>query len=85
MGLFYFCITFVPVLYKISTLVDNAVWSSTSTVPVLYKISTLVDLQVNRNQPTVPVLYKISTLVDLLLLILKILCSRSLQNFYSCR
>ena len=34
----------VPVLYKISTLVDIITGPPWRTVPVLYKISTLVDL-----------------------------------------
>ena len=33
----------VPVLYKISTLVDASIRADLSYVPVLYKISTLVD------------------------------------------
>ena len=35
--------------------------------------------------PRVPVLYKISTLVDAIAFTSSLFCSRSLQNFYSCR
>ena len=36
----------VPVLYKISTLVDETIVADYAAVPVLYKISTLVDTAV---------------------------------------
>ena len=96
----------VPVLYKISTLVDLALSVFRRRVPVLYKISTLVDvrsfffgrlfpfftkfllLQITRaaiTSASVPVLYKISTLVDPAITRRSRWCSRSLQNFYSCR
>ena len=54
----------VPVLYKISTLVDIAKRCRSALVPVLYKISTLVDRVFPLFYFLVPVLYKISTLVD---------------------
>ena len=63
----------------------SEVWAARGKVPVLYKISTLVDLVASMAQRQVPVLYKISTLVDSLSNLLLIACSRSLQNFYSCR
>ena len=54
----------VPVLYKISTVVDAARRSAAAHVPVLYKISTVVDSASSSRLRTVPVLYKISTVVD---------------------
>ncbi len=36
----------VPVLYKISTVVDHVLEHDIGEVPVLYKISTVVDLRV---------------------------------------
>ena len=54
----------VPVLYKISTVVDSLAFSSAHAVPVLYKISTVVDLCGESSGSQVPVLYKISTVVD---------------------
>ena len=57
--------TTVPVLYKISTLVDASRYNPASCVPVLYKISTLVDRgRDSAGAERVPVLYKISTVVD---------------------
>ena len=82
---FFFRSEFVPVLYKISTLVDRRRRAAHELVPVLYKISTLVDSRSNFSARIVPVLYKISTLVDSGRKIRRKLGSRSLQNFYSCR
>ena len=75
----------VPVLYKISTLVDAMPSVSLKSVPVLYKISTLVDNSIHLMDIVVPVLYKISTLVDRIERDVREDGSRSLQNFYSCR
>ena len=52
----------VPVLYKISTVVDLYYFLARAWVPVLYKISTVVDVPNGRKAAAVPVLYKISTL-----------------------
>ena len=75
----------VPVLYKISTLVDRCSLTSRTSVPVLYKISTLVDFT--------PILLLLSSSRSLQNFY-SCRCgqpataarsSRSLQNFYSCR
>ena len=75
----------VPVLYKISTVVDRDIVFRIAVVPVLYKISTVVDFRKGEDGDGVPVLYKISTVVDRAEKNERAHSSRSLQNFYCCR